>query len=1045
MEIPDALVAEIENGNVALVLGAGASRAATDDKGNQPPNGTELGEKLAKRFLGGKFSDAPLSQIAEYSTSETDLATVQTFIADLLEKFSPSNAHRRMANFVWRGIATTNYDRLIERGYAENDRAVQVPIPFIENGDRVDERMRDPRSVMLLKLHGCTTRVTNSACPFILTTDQYVDHRRNRDRLFEHLRDWAFERPLVFIGHSLQDSDLRALLLELTQLGEHRPRYYTVTPEVDEIQRRAWEQKKITPLKGTFAEFIDALEAKITSPFKSLAVLKRITDHPIVSRFKVAHSALSKAAKQFLENDVDLVASIAKTEVIAPSRFYRGFDSGFSATEQQLDVRRQICDTILADRVLIDESAHAPTMELILVRAHAGAGKTVALKRIAWDAAHDYDCLCLYLRPHGVLNTAAIQEIISLCQERVYLFVDDSADHTRELRNLARNIGSEGASLTVITAERMNEWNIYCDELAPYVSDWYELGYLSTKEIDQLLKLLETNHALGTLEKKSLQERRAAFQELAGRQLLVALHEATLGKPFEEILENEYNNVQPPEAQRMYLTICALDRLNVPVRAGLVARIHGIKFEEFQERLFKPLEYVVQTSFDPILRDYSYRARHPHIASIVFERILRNAEERFDVYMRCLRELNVDYSADRRAFWLMIKGRTLLDLFPDHTAVKTIFDLATRKLGRDPYLLHQMAIYELQRPNGSVIEASNLLSAALEAAPDDVTIKHSMAELRLRRAELARTPLEAEKALAEAAAIASSIKSVEAAQSYPYHTLAKISFKKIQGALEAAADEKTIQDLLKQFATNVAEGLQRFPEDSYLLEMDARVATLLSDDSRVLNSLTKACEANPRNAFLALRLADIYRRKGDIESAKSAVRKALDANRGERRLNFAYGKLLLESGVATGDELAYYFQRSFYEGDSNHDAQLLYGRQLFINGDKEASRRVFSKLGIAHLSPEERNRIRYPIDGVFNGSITRLEASYCFVARDGTNEWIYSHRSAIDDSVWKSLDVGQRVRFRIAFTFRGACATHVTLEAQHAGNLFERAEVFCIK
>jgi hypothetical protein len=95
------------------------------------------------------------------------------------------------------------------------------------------------------------------------------------------------------------------------------------------------------------------------------------------------------------------------------------------------------------------------------------------------------------------------------------------------------------------------------------------------------------------LERLNPDERRKELEEHAGRQLLVALHEATLGIPFETIPVDEYHHITPFEAQRLYQTVCVLNRLNVPVRAGLIARVHGIPFEEFKHRFFAPLEHVV--------------------------------------------------------------------------------------------------------------------------------------------------------------------------------------------------------------------------------------------------------------------------------------------------------------------------------------------------------------------------------------------------------------------------------------------------------------------
>lgn len=155
MEIPSILETQVQQGKVVLILGAGASKEARDDKDRTPPNGSQLGRMLADKFLGGKHKDLMLSQIAEYAISESDLIQVQEYIREVFQAFKPTEAHKLMCSFTWHGLATTNYDRLIEEAYRTTARAAQVPKPFIENGDRVEENLKDPRSVPLLKLHGC--------------------------------------------------------------------------------------------------------------------------------------------------------------------------------------------------------------------------------------------------------------------------------------------------------------------------------------------------------------------------------------------------------------------------------------------------------------------------------------------------------------------------------------------------------------------------------------------------------------------------------------------------------------------------------------------------------------------------------------------------------------------------------------------------------------------------------------------------------------------------------------------------------------------------
>lgn len=1035
MNLPDYLVSQVRDGKTVLFLGAGASRMAKTPSGTPGPTGKELGDLIANRFLGGKHGGSPLNQIAEFAISESNLATVQQFIKDLVDPLEPTDAHLRMGSFIWHGLATTNYERLVEKAYEKSSNALQTLRPLVENGDRVEDNLREPEDVLLLKLHGCVTRTANPACPLILTTDQYIEHRVGRDRLFDILRTWGYEHPIVFLGYSLQDPDIRAVLSELTKnAGDNRPRYYLATPDVDNIAAHFWDSKKVTALKGSFEEFMASLDAAIPRGFRGLARTIRTTIHPIEQKLRRSGAHLSKAAWQLIETDVDYVTSLASTEYVEAVNFYKGFNPGFAAVEQGLDVRRQLGDTILADYFLRDVELQSGEMEVLLLKAHAGAGKSVLLRRIAWDAARLYDRICLFLRPHGIINAAAIQELISLCQQRIFLFVDDAADRVRELQSLFKNIGPEGRLLTVVLGERINEWNMQARGVAPFVTEEYELKYLTHAEVDGLLALLEKNRALGTLERLGLDERRAQLSERAGRQLLVALHEATLGKPFEEILVDEFRKIEPYEAQSIYLTICVLNRLNVRVRAGFIARVYGIRFEDFKARFFAPLEHVVFAEMDPAIRDYTYRARHPHIAQVVFTRILQNPEERFDAYVRSLKALSLGYSSDWKAFWEMVRARNLVEVFADQVMIQQVFRVAGESTGEDPHLLHQRAIYEMNRSGGSLRESARLLNRAAELAPYDSSIKHSMAELKLREVDASKTELEKGKLLKEAMELSLALVSEEKTNSYPYHTLAKIGLRKLQEAIDTNAAEIEVQKLLKDLEQNLFDALQRFPGDPYLLETESKLATALGDSKRIVGSLEKAFLANNRNSFIALRLATVYSGQGLPQQATDILEKALSANNAEKRLHYALAKLLIKAG-ANGDALLYHLQRSFSEGDTNYDAQVLYGRQLFLKGELESYRGVFKRLSQARIGPQYRSKLLYEIEGqAFQGKVSKLETSYCFIDRDGTGDWVYSHCSNIDDSVWENLVVGTRVEFKIAFNVRGATAFDVRIvgQAPHA-------------
>lgn len=1030
MEIPSVLLSDIREGNVVLMLGAGASTESMDSKQHKAPSSIELGKKLADKFLGGKFKNYSLGQISEYAINEAGLQTVQQYIYDIFEPLEPSKSHYLLPAFIWRGIATTNYDLLVEKAY--RDKSIQQKIvPFIDNSDMVDEKLRNPKALAYLKLHGCITRIANARCPLILTPDQFAEYEEGRKRVFSMFIEWACERPIVFVGYKLQDPNFRTIITNISkQQGAFRPRYFMVTPDIDPIEARAWEQKHITMLSGTFEDFLTTADSQLTGSLRILKKTPSTENFTITERFIKKDVVLNDNCTQFLTNDVDYIKAVKATKQIDPKDFYKGINPGWSAIEQRLDVRRGLVDTILSDHFLVDKTV-MDNLQFIVVKGHAGAGKSTLLHRIAWDAAHDYDKLCLYLNPsYGVINTVAIQQLIESCQERIYLFVEDAPNRIRELESLTNAIGEHGKYLTVIASTRINEWNMTCENLSSYVTNEYELKYLSSKDIDRLLDLLEKYNALGTLSKLNMEDRRKAFVERAGRQLLVALHEATLGKPFEEIITDEYNNIKPPQAQSIYLTICVLNRFDVPIRAGLISRIHGVTFEEFRKKFFMPLERIVESVYNPIIKDYLYRTRHAHIAEMIFEDILRNPEEKYNEYLKCLRQLNLSYETDRLAFTHMIKGRALLDIFPDHSMVKAIYESAEENAGQEQYLFHQMGIYEMNRPNGNLHEAGELLNTALKLSPNNHTVLHSIAECCLKRAGMARTELEKDKLLDQATRICLSLKKLTN-DTFAIATLIKIGLLKLKDVLESKLElsilESIIEKHTKDIEKELSQGLQKFPMDSVLLSLDSQFASLIMESERAITSLQKSFEANPRNAYVAMRLANCQK-KNCIQDAETTLKRAIEASGFNRELHYAYGKLLLEMGTASDELIEYHFCRSYSPGDSNYDAQLLHARQLFINKRYPESKALFKQLGISHLPSEFRNRAQYPLSSEFAGSIVKMEATYCFVLRDCVGDWIYVSPDNFEVDDWTLLLVGTRLRFNIAFSMKGPCGIRVKCE-----------------
>lgn len=1019
--LPQQLLNEVEAGNVVLLLGAGASRSATNGSGGNPPLASELAALIANRFLTPAYKKSPLNQVAAFAESQSDLFTLQKFIADTYTGFRPTPSHHKLKTFRWKGIATTNYDTLIEDAYRDTGAvAAQKLVTFIDHSDRPDDSLVDRNHLLCLKLHGCVTRITNEQCPLILTTEQYNTHENGRKRLFNRLYDWAAEKPILFAGYSLQDANLLGLIQRLHKEVPSPPRSYLVTLGIDDIQKTYWDKFRITAINASFDTLVDTLDREIGPMFRGLRMTSEAGNLAISDRFSRIEATLTFNTTQFLEKDVDYVKTVVPQERIEPRQFYKGVNSDWSAIDQDLDVSRHLTDTILVSHILEDQ-AH-PERCFIVVKAHAGAGKSVLLQRLAWEAARRYDRLCLKLRPGGSINSAAIQELLDNTNERIFLFVDNVIERRRELASLCSPSSPIAARVTIIGAARTNEWNIAPEDLTSLATDVYELPYLSTREVDGLLAKLEANNALGTLEKLNQQERQKAFLELADRQLLVALHEATLGKPFEEIIKDEYDRIVPSRAQNMYLSVCLLHQFGAPVRAGIISRMYNLPFEEFQKTFFSPLEQVIIAKRDQRQNDVTYMARHPHIAEIVVSTALSNREDLFHEVLKTLHYLNPSYNSDKGAFRKLVNGRSLLHKFPDHQMVTQIFEAAAQVSGEDADLLQQRCIYEMLRPNGNLAVAESLINKALSISKRSRALLHTQSELFIRRAEASTQPLARSNCLNEAIKICEQLKR-NRDDVFPHYTLMKIRTLQIKDEMSTVEpNDEQIQIYVRSAEKSLHDGVAKHPDNPFLRSAEAELATALAEYDRAIRAMEQSFELNPRGSLIALRLADHYLKSSNVGKAVEILRSALAAKAGDVRLHSKYARILLDHKNGTDEEIIHHLRKSFVPSDANLEPRLLLGRQLFLTGNLDESNEVFSELRARYIPADVKDRLRFPDSGTHRGYVAFIEATYCMISRDGDAARLYCNRQDTDDSIWRQLSKDKRVRFSIAFCMKGARA-----------------------
>ena len=676
--------------------------------------GDNLRDLICEKFLGGKLKDRPLNAVADMAANEVGRAEFQMHIHELFDPFMPADYHLLIPKFRWRAIVTTNFDLLIERTYENAPERRQNLVKTVKDADKLDTRVnKQTNPLAFYKLHGCIEFSNDLDIPLILGNDSYVHYDRKRTRLYNRFRDLGFEYPFIFAGYSISDPHIQRILFDLTDPSIGRPPFYLASPRIVDIEKRYWGQHRVVVVDTTFENFLRSIDQTIPDVATAIPIDVGGGELSIRQHYRIANATEPSSVAGYLSTDATHVHSALTAPYQNADQFYRGYDNGWSCILQKLDADRSFADSVLVDAVLLDEESRV-TAELFMLKGPGGNGKTVSLKRIAWESGVTYNQLVLYLTSPAGLRIEPIAEIYRLTGKRIFLFVDRVALVRQELLELLRESKSKSIPMTIVGAERNNEWNIYCEQLEPFVRQEFPVRYLNEREIAGLLDLLEQHSALGLLKHRTPEERLFAFTKQAGRQLLVALHEATLGIPFEDIVFDEFRRIEPAAARSLYLDICALHQFGAPLRSGLISRVSGIRFEQFKTEFIQPLENLVRVSTDIHSRDIYYQSRHHHVAELVFNRVLPTPEEKFDHLVRMLTAINVDYSSDRETFSRLIRGRSLAAIFPNVDLGRLFYDHAQKAAPDDPFVFHQQAVFEMRHPGGELALAERAAARAFE-------------------------------------------------------------------------------------------------------------------------------------------------------------------------------------------------------------------------------------------------------------------------------------------------------------------------------------------
>src|SRR5262249_17786323 len=149
-----------------------------------------------------------------------------------------------------------------------------------------------------------------------------------------------------------------------------------------------------------------------------------------------------------------------------------------NSTKASISVNRAVSRCRAPDQATILNEQIIPTTgitrpQFAVLKAHAGAGKSVTLRRIAWDAAKGHGCLVFFVKTPSGLSVEAFDELASLTNQTIYVFIDDLADVVDETERLLREANKKSWRLVMVAGARVNEWNTRCEPLHTLVDEQY--------------------------------------------------------------------------------------------------------------------------------------------------------------------------------------------------------------------------------------------------------------------------------------------------------------------------------------------------------------------------------------------------------------------------------------------------------------------------------------------------------------------------------------------------------------------------------------------
>jgi hypothetical protein len=793
------LRAQFERGRPILFTGSGFSMAAKNIGGQGLPSGPGLRKLLWPIcFPGDPFEEgSTLADLYDFAMrrapSQLSELLFRTFTVsgeDLPEWYS------RVFSMSWQRVYTLNIDDL-EQAVA---RTFSLPRTIRSLSFSAGESP-EPIPIGTLEWVHLNGTLDESPAGITFSPIQYAQRLASPDPVFRRVAAELVSSPFVFVGSPLEEPTLWQSIEARRHRGgrdqrEFRPRSYLVSPNLPAAKRALLAEFNVVWLPMTAEEF-------------SETVLAKLSDAGTVGLAYIQASNLSSSISRQVPSVAELAVhpDLKNEYLLGNQPIWADIQSGRAVEREH--------DSEVWERIERARHSHA-SRGIILISGTSGSGKSTALMKAAMRLSASGEEVG-WVDPEEDFSPRDIRSFAKQQRKPYSLVIDDADVYGSQLTPMLRELMSEEIPAIVLIGIRSGRVDRFINGTILDDSMLVEttVPLLTDGDIEKLIDVLIRENRQGLLRGRPREEQVALFREQSGRELLVAMIQATSGKKFSEKVIEEFLELSTEQAR-----IYGLVAVSSSFRFGMSSQDILIALADETNASLNAIETLISRKLLRRGSDGTVFLRHRVIAEVVRNYLQANGF--LSAILQGLAAVAASRSVELRRPGS--RARRILRSILNHDfllrslgleSTRNLYGSLEEILSWDHHYWLQRGSFEVER--GDLSLAQNFLSQARGLAPEDPYVETEWAYLLFAQANANPTASSAEQAVEDATAILQvQMNQPNRRDGYPFHVMGSQGLAWSRRGIESKAERIRY---LRHLYEDVQRGVDKFPSNRDMVQL----------------------------------------------------------------------------------------------------------------------------------------------------------------------------------------------------------------------------------